>query len=1572
MPLLPKVTALRDGKFVEVAAEELDLVLPDNHSLMTTGTNLIPLQNAVASPRIFYGNRFWSQTDPLDDPDEPLVQNEWRKGVSFDRYLAPRAGARFARRAGEVLEADENHLRLRYEDGEEEDLPLYRNHSLNRKNAYHQEPLVRPGDRVAPDQPVVRSNFTNARGSIAMGRNARVALTPYLGYTIDDATVISESMARKLSSRHLLDYESETAEEGELTRRNDYQALNTKRFTAEQLDKLTEEGVPKPGTILQNGDPIMLRAVPRRVRAEDRNRGALSKYLRNSKLDRSQVWDYDEPGVVKDVVQRRDGGYHVLVDTIRPAKESDKIVARSGAKFTVSKIIPDEDMPQDEEGRPFDIMANPLGLNSRVNNSFLYEMLLSKIAEKRGEPLVVPGFNPDTERWNSRIREMLKEEGLKDTERVWDPQFQTHLEQPVSTGLVHFLKLQHQGEGKLSSRGQGAYDSWESPLKGGDEMAQAKRQSGLETAALVSAGAYGFIKDGITVRGQKNQDYWAAVKEGRQPPKVGHPFAWNRTEALLHGAGYRVSDLGNGVRRLGPVSDRDLETFRAEEIDNADIIDPKTGEPIPGGLFDNSRAERNAWGKISLDVPLPNPAFETPLRKLLNLKGKEYEEVLLGERSLRPDAEDPDRYKGPLGMYRYLKESDPAVLEKTAREEIRSGSKTKRPRAIDTLNTLRGLERNGLRPHDLMITAIPVIPARFRPYSFQGDTFIPGDVNELYRDVFRLREQNREIRDLLGDGGAGAHNLTLLKGMRALYGHDRTENRKLRDKEVSGFLSQVLGESPKYSVFQRRLFSKPVDSAGRAVAGLDPTLGLDEVGIPETMAWKLYAPYVQRRLVRTGTKPAEALREVREETPKARAALIQELKERPGTVTRAPSWWKWNALGAHFKMHDGNNVRVNPLIAKGLNLDYDGDQEIGYVFVCGPRALINTYVKKGLTKLEEYTLINGMFKNLDIPHYDKTNESVCLLDLADFPRGELMHSKEGEKGRIDFYGVPQGLKVISFDEATNRPVWADVAFWTVHPDREVEIVNLSNGYQIITDDDLRAVYGFDPSSDSLVPARFTPTEAKKRNILPLRLKDLQSRIPDEGVDAVVPFAGRTWTNDLGLAYFLGAMAGDGWCDKRGYGHKESRYWFYLADQKEYVATKLKDWLNTWIPDFKFHRKEQLKENDSTRYGDTVKHTFVSNTLGKQICEDLVAQIGGEATANSAGSGSKHAPNHVFGASAEYRRAFLAGILDTDGTISNPAPKAKKKSQLTASVGSNSLTLLRDVKFIASTLGIRGRISFSKKTTRGNDAWILVFSTVDFYQKGEGIVKYMVTPSKLDAFAEAEPPSLDCGPSNRMNLKPIPASLIEPLTKVIGAPKITKKMRETNDPRLPGINETLTIYSTLKNRTKTTGTISAPMAKRIIERVNASESPEALALKSTLLYQQWMVLVWNPEIVVETIESVEYTGKRETGYDLTVPGYETFANAEGIILSNTLGIFVPSLPEAVQDVRDKLMASKQIFSIRDPDDIVNLPQQDLLYGLYRAKARPAVQKHHFPTKADAIRAARQRRISWSDEVTWDEE
>ncbi len=280
---------------------------------------------------------------------------------------------------------------------------------------------------------------------------------------------------------------------------------------------------------------------------------------------------------------------------------------------------------------------------------------------------------------------------------------------------------------------------------------------------------------------------------------------------------------------------------------------------------------------------------------------------------------------GPAAIEHALGKLNLDDLEKEHMDVVKSKRVSKRPRAVHVLNAIEGMRRNNLTPSDLMIRNVPVIPPAFRPFSVVGNTFVPGDANELYRDLVQLKDAHRDAEATFGEAGSADSRLALFDSVRALYGYADPVLPKTKQRGVAGFLRQISGTSPKFSWVQRKLLSKPQDSVSRGTIAVDPNLGLDEIGIPREHAWVKYAPYVQRRLVTSGMSLTDALDNITKQTPYALKALENELKVRPIIYSRAPSWHKFNTLAGHPRLVDGNTIMINPLVTTGLNADFDGD-----------------------------------------------------------------------------------------------------------------------------------------------------------------------------------------------------------------------------------------------------------------------------------------------------------------------------------------------------------------------------------------------------------------------------------------------------------------------------------------------------------------------------------------------------------------------------------------------------------------------------------------------------------------------
>lgn len=631
---MSKVNVIKNNQIQESSDSEVDVELPSFSNLVGTNANIVPLLNNAQAARAFYASRFVEQAMPLATRETPLVQSldpEDAQGRSFEEKFGERVGAKYAKEDGEVISVDPDEIKIKTKDGNKT-IGLYNSFQFNRKTQLTNKALVKPGDKIKKGQLLASSNFTDDNGTLSMGVNARIAMVPYKGYSMDDAIVVSESFAKKMASEHSYEHDIEKDDATKFGKGH-YHSLFPRKFTKEQLENLDENGVVKPGTILQKGDPIILATRPKPVYSNATHLGKLGKAFKSIRSDAAEIWDHDYPGTVVDVVDGKKA-HKVFVNAVSPLVPGDKIILRNGQKDILSKVIPDEQMLRSMDGTPFEVLLNPLALPSRVNTATLYELALGKIAQAEGKPIKVPGFTGKGVSRLDYVLKRLKQAGLSDVEDVFDPVANKKLEKPITTGIGYVEKLHHVVDAKLSARGQGSYDQNMQPLKGGSDAAQAKRLGGLESTALLAKGGYATLREGSTLRGQKNDDYWRLLRQGYKPSEPGTPFVYDKFKILLNGAGLNAKDLGKGQLRLGPMTDKHLDELNPVAIKNGKLVDTVSLEGIADGLFDSKLVALNKWGKIEISHPMPNPAFEKQICQMLGITAAELRKVMASEADL--------------------------------------------------------------------------------------------------------------------------------------------------------------------------------------------------------------------------------------------------------------------------------------------------------------------------------------------------------------------------------------------------------------------------------------------------------------------------------------------------------------------------------------------------------------------------------------------------------------------------------------------------------------------------------------------------------------------------------------------------------------------------------------------------------------------------------------------------------------------------------------------------------------------------------------------------------------------------
>jgi DNA-directed RNA polymerase subunit beta' len=268
---------------------------------------------------------------------------------------------------------------------------------------------------------------------------------------------------------------------------------------------------------------------------------------------------------------------------------------------------------------------------------------------------------------------------------------------------------------------------------------------------------------------------------------------------------------------------------------------------------------------------------------------------------------------------------------------------------------------------------------------------LAADANYLYQDLMLHNEVLDDVRKEFGDDEAGDEKVNLYKSMQAVAGLADPVPQKLKDQKVQGLLKHVFGKgSPKFGNYQRRVIGMQTDLAARSAITPNSDLDMDEVGLPEEQAWKIYEPFVIRKMVQRGVKATDASKMLESRDKQAKDALESVIKERPIIITRAPALGKYNMVAVKPKLIKGNSLQTSPIIMGSLVGDFDGDTMSYHVPVS------DEAVNDALTKmLPSKNLLHA--KDFDA-HYIPTQEYAYGLYQASSPKksgkSHVFRSKE--------------------------------------------------------------------------------------------------------------------------------------------------------------------------------------------------------------------------------------------------------------------------------------------------------------------------------------------------------------------------------------------------------------------------------------------------------------------------------------------------------------------------------------------------------------------------------------------------
>lgn len=1265
------IPAVKNEKIVMVPKDEVDYVVKSGNHMMSPLSNLIPGFSGVKAGRLIMGSRMLTQALPLENPEAPLVRSALSGDPtrSYEQEYGKYMGSAYSAASGVVTKITPDFIEIAGEDGQKHKVDLYNNLPSNQKTMLHNTPIVNKGDRVAEGQLIAKSNFTDNEGNVAVGTNLRVGFLPFKG-NYEDGMVISESAAKRLTSEHLYTETLDLSGGDLITEKSKFKSVYPGKFTKEQLDKIGDDGIVLPGSVVNQGDPLILAF----GKKEPTKGVAILKQKRSWNVDNSVTWEHESPGEVTDIMQ--DGNdIKVAVKSFNTMKMADKLSNRYGSKGVISSLVPDSQMPVGEDGKPLELILNPLAIITRVNPVQIAETILGKVARKRGEPYNLPGFTDGGSYLEFALEEARKH-GMSETETVFDPTTGRQLKD-VLTGEQFIMKLHHEAESKASGRGDvGGYTFDQQPSKGG--YSGSKRVGGLETSALLAHGAVEILKDAKLIRGQKNDDFWRQFRMGGPVKLPKESFIYNKFLNSLRGAGVNVEERPDQLNIFAMTSADVKELAGNRSLKSGDAISLKSLEPVKGGLFDLSLTGGmeggNRWSKIDLTEKLPNPIMEEPIRRILDLTKDQFYDLL----------QQPNG--ATLLADRLATVNVDAEMEKHI-NNIKSGKKSKRDSSIKTLGFLKAMKDRELTPSDFLMGAWPVLPPKFRPVAIMDGMEMSSDVNYLYKDLFEANKTLSELKNDIDD--VGKERVMLYDAMKAVAGLGEPINTKTAEKSVSGILQHVFGKgSPKFGMIQRKLLSNTVDVVGRAVITSDNSLSIDEVGLPENVAWDIYRPFIIRELSRrynTGQQrvPMTQLAEwVANKDDRARDALLKVMDERPVVYSRAPALHKYSVLAARPKLVEGNQLRISPSVTPGLGADFDGNcVDFDTEIICKlSRSVLQSSEYGKLFLMETQKMFDF---NTDVTVGG--DEHFVKLKIGDFPRyGTPTKDKNG----ADVYSVPSGVEICTYDHEIGRVVYSPITSFIVEPQQPSSEVSTRSGKKVIVSNN-ESLCVYDHDNGGLT--KISPKDAVDRYIPVVRKE---------------PINGTQFNSDIG--WFYGLFVSDGWVSGRIVGLAK------LEDAKRdrFVSIARKHICDN----FTVTTYTEERDDENNKLGDSAK----IHMSGKDLVEAMFNCYDDKGDSDKRSALFKRLPAELlYGGNEECLIGLLSGLLDGDGTLTWNTYKAKP--QFVASFGTSSPGLRDDVVCLCRKLGIRVSITTTPPRGHSNEAYSLQFSIVDLYQYADRLV-----------------------------------------------------------------------------------------------------------------------------------------------------------------------------------------------------------------------------------------------------------
>lgn len=941
------VRATRKGEFVVVDPSEVDYVIPSPRTVFGVATNLIPFLQNNQGNRAMTAAKQQEQALPLINREAPKVQVKTDSNKTFEEIFG--AFASFKSPVDGVVESITGDRMVIRSGKTKKEIQLYKNHPLEGGTALDSEVLVKEGDKVKKGQVVADTNFTKS-GTLALGTNLRTAYMPFRGYNFEDGVVISESAAKKLTSGHITKKDTSLSARLTLGKRKFIHQFPY-AFKKKQLENVDDTGVVRVGAKVDPGDPLILVMSDPFAGGEKSRLSVIRKGKAKSFSDKSVAWSGETPGVVTDVVKTGDQ-IAVYVKTEEAAQQGDKLVGRHGNKGIITRILPDHQMPYrvvDGEKQHMDLLLNPMGVPGRINLGQILETAASKISDKKGEAYKVKNFEPNKD-YLEDLKSELSKLGLSDREELINPETGKPFKQKVMAGDQYILKLRHQIRKKMKARAGGLdeeYDINGMPTSGG--KAGGIGLGELGTYSMLAHGARENLHEMFTYKSEQNLDYYRALRDGTPIPTPKVPFAFSKFGNLLKSMRVDVKKEGNSLS-LVPFTEQQIRQLAPKPLtDPTKVFIGKTDKPARGGLFDPALTGGyggTRFARFELSEEMPNPLFEDAIRKVADLTSKEFNQIISGDLIVNGKT-------GPAAIKSILEKIDVKKELAETKDELKTARRDRLSSLHKKARFLQALDRNGLKPTVYMMKSVPIVPPVFRPLAFKPSGDVSNnDLNFLIRDIAKVNEEHGEAvkagvpEELLGEGRTGLYD-----ALKALTGTGGALSRK---DDVKGILDIIAGSTrdpsgrkisgnSKMGYFQKKVMKRKQDFTARSTITPEPRMGLDEVGLPEDIAYKLYKPFVLRELTRTyGGSKIKAKQVYEERGPVVDKTLEKVIQNHPVLIKRDPALHKFNIMAFQPRLIKGKSLEIHPLTVGGFNADFDGDA-MGIYLPTSPKAIRESY-----------------------------------------------------------------------------------------------------------------------------------------------------------------------------------------------------------------------------------------------------------------------------------------------------------------------------------------------------------------------------------------------------------------------------------------------------------------------------------------------------------------------------------------------------------------------------------------------------------------------------------------------------